>query len=80
MLRALLPDAQLDVRLAERRLQLLVLVGKCPLTLVRLQRAVRGETGHAAFEELPLHKPIFVFNRENRRTCHAQLPSRGARH
>ena len=26
------------------------------------------------------NKPILVFNRENRRTCHGPLPSRGARH
>src|SRR5260370_25643553 len=54
MLGALLPDAQLDMRLAERGLQLLVLVGECPLALVRLRQAVRGETGLSAFEELPL--------------------------
>jgi hypothetical protein len=26
------------------------------------------------------NKPTLVFNRENRRTCHGPLPSRGARH
>ena len=26
------------------------------------------------------HEPVLVFNRENRRTCHESLTSRGARH
>ena len=45
------------------------------------ERLVRSDR----VEELPVglafeNKPILVFNRENRRTCHGPLPSRAARH
>ena len=54
MLGALLPDAQLDVRLPERRLQLLDLVEQLPPARVRRRLAAPDQAGLAALEELPL--------------------------
>jgi len=54
MFGAALPDPQLDVRLAERGLQLLVLIEQLPLSCVRRRLAAFDQASLAALQKLPL--------------------------
>ena len=75
---------RVDARLASLAQTGLATLEKLPLPgRDRLLRRLATPSG-LGHRDLPAddceNKPILVFNRENRRTCHGPLPSRGARH